>query len=77
MRMTRYGNLNGNSGVAAYSLENDSITVRFVNGGTYLYTSQSVGVENIKLMQKLAQAGQGLSTFISTHVSERYAAKLS
>jgi hypothetical protein len=51
--------------------------VKFVDGGTYLYNWQSAGRENIELMKTLALTGKGLSTFIATHVSDQYAAKLS
>jgi hypothetical protein len=77
MRMAEYQNLSGNSGVAAYALASDSIIVKFVDGGTYVYTRESAGRENIELMKTLARTGKGLSTFIATRVSDRYAAKLS
>jgi hypothetical protein len=74
--MTAYKNLEGNSGVTAYEIGEDSIKIRFTNGPVYLYTNSVTGVNNIKQMKKLARAGRGLSTFISTTVKDKYAAKL-
>ena len=74
--MEKYKNLSGNSGVAAYKIARDSITVEFEDGRTYLYTNQSAGAANITQMKLLAKAGQGLSTFIVNNVREKYAAKL-
>ena len=76
MRMERYRNLAGNSGVAAYEIGADSITVRFQDGDTYLYTNASAGADTIAEMKRLAHAGRGLSSFISRTVRDRYAAKL-
>jgi hypothetical protein len=72
----RYQNLNGNSGVVAYEIADDAIKVQFSDGITYLYTYDSSGRQAIEKMKALAQAGRGLSTFISQHVREAYAAKL-
>jgi hypothetical protein len=72
----RYKNRSGDSGVTAYQLGRDSLLVQFKNGTIYSYTYASAGRKNIEHMKRLAVAGQGLSTFISQHVSHRYAAKL-
>ncbi len=74
--MQRYANLSGNSGVVAYGVGPDSITVKFVDGWRYTYTYESAGADNIENMKKLAARGQGLSAFISTHVRNDYAKKL-
>ncbi len=74
--MQRYANRSGHSGVVAYELAADSITVKFTGGDRYLYTADSTGVEHIARMRELATAGQGLSTYISQHVRDRYARKL-
>ena len=74
--MQRYGNRSGKSGIAAYEIGKDAITVRFTSGERYLYTADSAGPENIARMQQLAREGDGLSTFISQHIRERYARKL-
>jgi len=74
--MQRYGNRSGASGVAAYEIGKESITVKFTSGARYLYTDRSAGHANIVRMQELAREGQGLSTFISQEVREQYARKL-
>lgn len=74
--MPRYANLSGKSGIVAYRIGQNSITVEFTGGIRYLYTIDSAGAENIARMHELATAGRGLSTFISQHVHDRYARKL-
>jgi hypothetical protein len=74
--MKRYRNLDGNSGVRAYSIQPDSITIQFADGARYLYTYASAGKSNIEEMKMLAESGKGLSTFISQHVHDAYRAKL-
>jgi hypothetical protein len=74
--MEHYQTKLGDSGVIAYEIGRGSIVVKFVNGEKYLYTDRSAGAKNIAHMQALAQAGRGLSTFISQHVHDRYARKL-
>ena len=74
-RVQRYKNLSGDSGVLAYEIGKESITVLFNNGSRYLYTNKSAGASNIVQMQRLARAGHGLSTFISQNVHARYERK--
>jgi hypothetical protein len=74
--MEIYKNLSKVSGVKAYELGSDSITVEFGDGDVYRYTYQSAGRENVEQMKKLAVAGKGLNGFISREVKERYAVKL-
>ena len=74
MRMKRYKNLNGDSGVCAYEIKPHSITAAFHNRIRYLYDYQSAGAANVEEMKNLAAAGRGLSAFIS-RVMPRYAAR--
>ena len=74
--MTPYQNLGRDSGVAAYEIGNDSITVQFKDGAVYLYNYESTGSGDIETMKQLAANGKGLNSFISTTVKKRYAAKL-
>ena len=74
--MRRYKNSRGNAGVVAYDIDAGLIIVQFRNGERYLYTEDSAGAANIARMQALAQAGHGLSSFISQHVHDRYARKI-
>ena len=74
--MERYRNLGGNSGVVAYEIGDDFVTVVFRDGSRYLYTYKSAGRNNIERMKTLAMAGQGLNAFINTTVRKGYASKL-
>lgn len=74
--MPKYLNVSGASGVTSYEIGDDFIDVTFKNGGSYRYTHQSAGPDNIHRMQTLARSGRGLSTFISTTVKNRYDRKL-
>lgn len=73
--MRRYKNLGGSSGVVAYESGEDSISVRFRDGNTYLYNQQMPGKKLVERMQELAEEGKGLHTYISKTVKKRYAAK--
>ena len=74
--METYKNLGGDSNVRAYEINDDSITVQFNDGGTYLYNYDSAGREMIEKMKILAVAGKGLNTFINLYAREVYSAKL-
>ena len=63
------------TGVLAYSLDKDSITVLFREGWLYLYDSDRPGARHVKNMKDLARQGSGLSTYISQHVRENYKKK--
>lgn len=53
------------SGVVSYLIDNESITVKFINNKKYKYTYSSTGKLNVEIMKNLAIQQQGLSTFIS------------
>jgi len=74
--MKRYRNLDGHSGVTAYECGDGFIRIRFVNGETYEYTDEITGRAHVANMQKLAQAGLGLATYVSRFVHDAYARKL-
>lgn len=74
--MVRYKNLGGNSGVSAYEIGAESITVQFSSGAVYLYTYKSAGNSNIEKMKSLAVAGKGLNSFIMRNVRKGYESKL-
>ncbi len=74
--MQRYTDNDGDSGVAAYEIGSDSITVQFKDGATYLYTNASAGSSNIQTMKSLAASGDGLNSFINRNVKKGYARKL-
>jgi hypothetical protein len=72
----RYKNLGGHSNVIAYEIEQKSIAVEFGDGSVYLYTIQSTGIANIAEMQRLANVGRGLNSFIGRVVKKGYARKI-
>ncbi len=74
--MQRYKNLDSSSGVTAFEVADDAITVEFINGSVYKYDYASAGRGNIERMKRLAAEGRGLSTFISQHVHDAYARRL-
>ena len=74
--MKRYANASGHSGVTAYEMTQDGITVKFRDGHVYRYTHASAGRDNVERMKQLAAAGRGLSTFINRNMRDRHADKL-
>ncbi len=74
--MQRYLSLNKNTGVIAYEIVPDGISIKFRDGSVYLYTIQSTGKMHIAKMQALAKKGEGLTTYINQHVRENYQEKL-
>jgi hypothetical protein len=65
--MKPYGNRRGDSGVIAYEYGSNWIRVRFASRGTYKYTASGIGAVNLETMKRLADSGDGLTTFINTH----------
>lgn len=54
-----------NSGIEEYSFDATSITIRFNRGGTYVYTFASCGSAAVIEMQRLADDGIKLNTYIN------------
>ncbi len=73
--LTPYANLSGDSGVRAYRIRAASIEVQFVDGRVYVYDAARPGPRHVNAMKTLARTGRGLSTYISRHIRENYAAK--
>lgn len=70
--MIPYKNLEGHSGVTGYENGPDSITVEFKHDALYKYTYKSAGEKAVTKMKEIAEAGRGLSTYISRHVRNNY-----
>ncbi len=72
--MKRYGNRSENSGVEAYRITDTAIFVKFRNRDEpYQYSSLGrAGPRKVAWMKQLAEAGQGLSTYISQHAHDDY-----
>lgn len=75
--METYRNSGGDSGIVAYEIGVDSITVQFATGAVYLYTYASAGSFSIEEMKSLAKTGNGLNSYIMRNVRTNYASKLS
>lgn len=71
-----YRDFDGDSGVAAYNSGPGYIWVRFDDGSAYLYTDTSAGEDDIRTMQRLASAGDGLNAYINQEVRYDYAQKV-
>ena len=74
--MQQYGKRGGGSGVVAYEIGLDSITIEFKSGAVYLYNYTSTGKTTVEALKQLAAKGSGLSTYISKHVNHDYAVRL-
>lgn len=74
--MPAYANRGGDSGVTSYEIDDDSIIIEFKDGSQYLYNDSSPGPAAVEEMKRLAQAGEGLNSYISRYVRKNYAKKL-
>jgi hypothetical protein len=74
--MEKYKNLAGNSRVVAYEIGRDHLKVKFRDDSVYLYNYVCPGRQALEEMKALALRGQGLFTFINSHVSNNYAARV-
>lgn len=71
-----YANRAGNAGVVAYRVGRGFIDLEFRGGERYRYDDATTGRANVERMRALAEAGRGLTTFVSRHVKARYARRL-
>jgi hypothetical protein len=74
--METYKNAGDNSGVSAYEIGKEHITVQFKDSSVYLYNYTAPGRSQVEEMKRLAKKGEGLTTFINQHVREQYALRL-
>lgn len=70
--MKIYRDVNGDSGVKEYEYGEDYILVQFKTGTPYRYSYGSAGIQNIELMKRLADSGDGLNAFINKNVKNKY-----
>ncbi|MCX7513189.1 hypothetical protein [Frateuria sp. STR12] len=74
--MQRYGNLEGDSGIAEYEFAPGRILIRFVGKPTiYEYDGMHPGARQVREMKARAKEGRGLATYISQRVGTNYAHK--
>lgn len=70
--MTSYANNQGRSGIRAYEIGETFIRVQFNEGKVYTYTYDSAGAHNVERMKVLAEAGEGLHSFVNRVVRDLY-----
>lgn len=70
--MQPYGNLSGRSGIVAYEIGDDFISVLFHGDRLpYVYSASLIPPPKIEQMKALALAGRGLASFISRNADVR------
>ncbi|MFD2865271.1 hypothetical protein [Mucilaginibacter antarcticus] len=74
--MQQYNTNKRDTGIIAYEITADSISIKFRDGSVYLYTKKSAGAAAIAKMKVLAEKGAGLTTYINQHVRDNYQTKL-
>ena len=73
--MTPYKNLSGNSGVTAYEIKEEGISVQFQKDAVYYYSYSAPGKEHVEIMKELAKQGKGLATYISQNIRGNFDSK--
>lgn len=69
--MKAYKDINGDSGIAAYDYGDDWIKVQFKDGHAYEYLASNIGQAHITTMKGLADAGNGLNSYIMRNPTVR------
>lgn len=72
-RLAPYGNRHGGSGVRAWAIVGDTLSVEFVDGAVYDYRRPDIGARLFTAVCAAARAGRDLSSCISRHLRQRYA----
>ena len=62
--MKAYRDIDGDSGILAYDCSDDWIKVQFRDGKIYEYQASKIGQAHITAMKSLADAGDGLNSYI-------------
>jgi len=71
--MERYLNLNGNSSVTYYQINDNSISVWFQGAArNYTYSYRKAGQYHVEQMKMLARSGAGLGSYINRNVRKLY-----
>ena len=70
--MKPYPDKSGESGVTHYELGKDWIEIRFAGRPEpYRYSARGIGNGHLDALKRLAEAGQGLATYISQNPEVR------
>lgn len=74
-----YVSRSGKSNIRSVTFDDlgTQIIIKFKDGSSYLYTNTSTGAMTIKKMIQLARMGNGLNSYISRVVKNKYQMKLS
>jgi len=71
--MESYKNIGGDSGVSSYEIGETYIRVRFSGSfRVYQYSYSRAGKHNVEQMKILARRGDGLNSYINSHVKFLY-----
>ena len=69
--MRAYKDTDRDSGISAYDYGDDWIKVQFNNGQIYEYRALKIGQAHIIAMKGLAEAGEGLNSYIMRNPTVR------
>lgn len=71
--MQIYKDIDGDSGVSGFEINDTSITVWFDGTSkSYTYSYQRAGQFHVERMKQLAMSGDGLNAYINNHVKYKY-----
>lgn len=71
--METYGNAGGDSGISAYEIGADYVSVQFSNTGkVYTYSYGRAGKSHVDQMKILARNGSGLNSYIMRNVKSLF-----
>lgn len=74
-RLQAYANRHGDSGVTAWAIHGDTISVEFGHGAVYVYAARELGAPTFDALCRSARAGRGLATMISRDIGTRDVAR--
>ena len=71
--MQRYADIDRDSGVLGFDINETSITIYFKGTSRpYIYSYIKAGRHHVEQMKRLALAGDGLNEYINDHVKKAY-----
>jgi len=71
--MENYSDTGGNSGISAYEIGADYVSVQFSNTGkVYTYSYAKAGKYHVDQMKILARSGSGLNSYIMRNVKSLF-----
>ena len=68
--MEQYGD--GSKAIKSYKIADTYIDVVFSNGRKYRYSVSSAGQEHVDRMKELAEAGEGLTSYINQYTKNMF-----